>query len=353
MSAKFQMVQWNRTKIIYDVIAVTLVAAYVYGFMIAMRSGYPPAKAPAWADLRISAFGTAAFLLISIILSIGPLARLNKAFLPLLYNRRHLGVLAFIVAAIHAYAVLDWFIIRGSVPWIWHEITNVKDYAKFVGFPMKAIGLFCLIVFFVMAATSHDYWQKVLSPGVWKAIHMSIYIAYGLLVMHVALGLMQRDYSVYIPVSLGIVATTVIILHLAASFGEIAGDRTDRSAALPGGWIEVGAPVQIPEKRARIVTAPGGERIAVFRDGKTVSAVTNACAHQNGPLGEGRIVDGCITCPWHGFQYRPEDGCSPPPFTEKVATYNLRLENGLVLLDPRPNARGQRVEPLSVAEARA
>jgi nitrite reductase/ring-hydroxylating ferredoxin subunit len=29
---------------------------------------------------------------------------------------------------------------------------------------------------------------------------------------------------------------------------------------------------------------------------------------QNGPLGEGRIVDGCITCPWHGYQYRPDTG---------------------------------------------
>ena len=29
-----------------------------------------------------------------------------------------------------------------------------------------------------------------------------------------------------------------------------------------------------------------------------------------GPLGEGKIVDGCITCPWHGFQYRPQDGCT-------------------------------------------
>ncbi len=342
MSANFRMVQWNRAKIVYDLIAVVAVAAYVYGFMVAMRSGYAPGKEPAWADLRISAFGTAAFLLISIILSIGPLARLNKAFLPLLYNRRHLGVLAVIVAAIHVYAVLDWFIIRGSVPWIWHEITNAKDYAKFVGFPMKAIGLFCLIVFFVMAATSNDYWQKVLSPGVWKAIHMSIYVAYALLVMHVALGLMQRDYSLYIPVSLGVVAGTVVLLHLVAGFRELPGDRPDPEDALVDGWIEVGAPVQLTDKRAKIVTAPGGERIAVFRDGKTISAVTNACAHQNGPLGEGEVIDGCITCPWHGWQYMVEDGRSPPPFKEELTTYELRLRDGVIEVNPAPLPPGTR-----------
>ena len=339
MSAKFQLVQWNRAKITYDIIAIVGISAYIYGFMLAMRAGAPAGKVPAWADLRISAFGTCAFLLISLILCIGPLARLNKAFLPLLYNRRHLGVLAFIVAAIHGYAVLDWFIIRGSVPWIWHEITKAEDYAKFIGFPMKAIGLFCLIVFFVMAATSHDYWQKVLSPGIWKAIHMAIYFAYALLVLHVALGLMQRDYSPVIPISLGVVAGLVAVLHLAASLKERPGDK---SSGLTDGWITVGAPVQIPDRRARIVSAPGGERIAVFRDGNIVSAVTNACAHQNGPLGEGEVIDGCITCPWHGWQYRIEDGRSPPPFKEELETFEVRLREGVIEVNPMALPPGTR-----------
>ena len=26
-------------------------------------------------------------------------------------------------------------------------------------------------------------------------------------------------------------------------------------------------------------------------------------------------MDGCITCPWHGYQYLPHNGQSPPPFT--------------------------------------
>ena len=83
--------------------------------------------------------------------------------------------------------------------------------------------------------------------------------------------------------------------------------------------------MSIPDKCARIVTAPGGERIAVFRDGDQIGALTNLCAHQNGPIGEGRIIDGCVTCPWHGYQYRLADGCAPPPFTEKLATYRVRI----------------------------
>ena len=62
------------------------------------------------------------------------------------------------------------------------------------------------------------------------------------------------------------------------------------------------------------------------------------------------MVDGCITCPWHGFQYRLADGCAPAPFTEKLATYRLRLEGMQVLLDPRPNPPGTFVEPLVLPE---
>jgi len=96
-----------------------------------------------------------------------------------------------------------------------------------------------------------------------------------------------------------------------------------------------------------------GERVAIFRDGGTLSAVTNVCVHQNGPLGEGRVIDGCVTCPWHGYQYRLVDGCAPAPFTEKIATYRLRIEGEQVLLDPKPNPPGTPVEPASIGAAGA
>src|SRR2546428_6173232 len=43
----------------------------------------------------IRAAGSAAFLLLHVVLCIGPLCRLDSRFLPLLYNRRHLGVVTF------------------------------------------------------------------------------------------------------------------------------------------------------------------------------------------------------------------------------------------------------------------
>jgi nitrite reductase/ring-hydroxylating ferredoxin subunit len=117
------------------------------------------------------------------------------------------------------------------------------------------------------------------------------------------------------------------------------------------GFVDVCSVAEIPEKRA-FVTCLSGERVAVFRYDGRVSAISNVCQHQNGPLGEGRIVNGCVVCPWHGYEYRPDTGASPPPFTEKVPTFDVRIAGGRVLVHPQPHAPGTRVEPatlLSVA----
>ena len=92
-----------------------------------------------------------------------------------------------------------------------------------------------------------------------------------------------------------------------------------------------------------------GERVAVFRYDGLISAISNVCQHQNGPLGEGKIVGGCVVCPWHGYEYRPDTGASPPPFTEAVPTFRVQVRNGRVLLDPRPLPPGTRVEPAAIA----
>ncbi|MEA2928557.1 MAG: hypothetical protein QOG38_985 [Hyphomicrobiales bacterium] len=330
MSVGFQAVQWNRKKLFYDGILLAAVALFIGTYMTVGALRKPPADMPAWINLRINAFGTCAFVMLTIILMIGPAARLDSRFLPLLYNRRHFGVLTFIVALVHAVSVVDWFSAVGAMGDLLTEMTNNPKYMQFIGFPMKALGLFGLTVMFLLAATSHDFWLAFLTPRIWKALHMALYVAYGVLVMHVALGVMQEDRRIFIPILLGASFAAVTLLHVAAAW------RERETRAKSDGWIAVGPPETIPDKCALIVTAADGERIAVFRDGGQIGALTNLCAHQNGPLGEGRIIDGCVTCPWHGYQYRLEDGCAPPPFTEKLATYRVRLRNGVIEVDSTP-----------------
>jgi len=338
MSTGYQAVLWNRAKYIYDAVLLALVISYLGGFLAIGAWPTPPKDLPAWIDLAIRAFGTCAFLMLTAILSIGPLARLNPRFLPLLYNRRHFGVLLFFVALAHATLMVVWFSVQDALPNLWTELTDWSAYRKFIGFPFKALGMTALLILLLMAATSHDYWLNFLSPPVWKAVHMAIYVAYGLVVLHVALGLAQTDRNPAIPIMLGASLAFVATLHLGAGWREWRRD----CGTVPGsdGWINVGPPQSIPDKRAIIIAAPGGERIAVFRDGDQIGALTNLCAHQNGPIGEGCIIDGLVTCPWHGYQYRLRDGCAPPPFTERLATYPVRLRNGVIEVHPQPLAAG-------------
>jgi nitrite reductase/ring-hydroxylating ferredoxin subunit/DMSO/TMAO reductase YedYZ heme-binding membrane subunit len=271
--------------------------------------------------------------MLTIVLSIGPLARLHPWFRTLLFNRRHFGVLTFIVALLHAWFMIEWYEAQGNLPNLLAELTTWPDYGKFIGFPFKVIGFAALLVLFLLAATSHDFWLSFLTPPVWKWLHMMLYVAYGLVVLHVALGIMQYDRNPLIPLMLGASFLVVAILHLVAGWRERTFDRGMQAGG--EGWIAAGAPDTIPDKCALIVVAPGGERIAVFRDGSEIGALTNLCSHQNGPIGEGRIIDGCITCPWHGWQYRLSDGCAPPPFTEKLATYPVRIRDGVVEVYPQ------------------
>ena len=174
---------------------------------------------------------------------------------------------------------------------------------------------------------------------------MLVYVAYGLLIAHVTLGALQSEASPLLVAVLAAGLTTVTALHLASAAVERRNDR-DRAAA-SNGYIPVCNVDSIPEKRACVVSC-GGERVAVFKYGGRISAVSNVCQHQNGPLGEGKIIDGCITCPWHGYQYLPDSGASPPPFTEKVPTFKTLIVGNQVFVHPSPLPPGTRVEPTMI-----
>ena len=223
-------------------------------------------------------------------------------------------------------------------------------YGSFIGFPFEAFGLAALVILFFMAATSHDFWLKNLSPRWWKALHMGVYLAYALLVLHVALGAIQGERSAAYPVLLGVAGATLLLLHLSAGLREVRRDtRVDGQATDDAGWVDVAAVADIPMDRAKVVIpGQGCAKVAVFRHDGGLSAVANVCSHQGGPIGEGKVIDGCITCPWHGYQYQPHNGQSPPPYTEKLPTYELRLRGERVWLNPEPLPPGTPVQPVKI-----
>ena len=348
MSHAYRAVQWNRQKRLYDGLAALGLALYLISFVGIGSLIRPGATLE---TLLIRGFGTVALLLLHVVLSIGPLCRLDSRFLPLLYNRRHLGVLTFLTASAHGSLSLVQFHASGDVHPLLSLLASNGRVDSLAQFPFQPLGFLALTILFLMAATSHDFWLANLTAPVWKSLHMLVYAAYGLLILHVVLGVLQAETN---PLLAGLLAcgfVWVVGLHVVAGFRERSRDRP-LIADSEDGFVRACAVDEIREKRARIVCL-AGERVAVFRHDGKISAVSNVCQHQNGPLGEGKIVDGCITCPWHGYQYVPETGASPPPFSEAVPTFRVRVRGGQVWVDPRPNAPGTRIEPARIEEGLA
>ena len=345
MALHYEVVSWNRQKKLYDWTIGGFVGLYLLIF-IGLQVGLFPDVTAETAIIR--ATSTLAFLMLHVILVIGPLCRLDARFLPLLYNRRHLGVSMFLVSAVHGVFSLLQFHSRGNVDMLISLFTSEPAYNRFSQFPFQPLGFSALLILFVMAATSHDFWLKNLTPRIWKILHMGVYMVYGLIVMHVLLGVLQQETSPVYAGLLGIGMLTILGLHLTAA---IVSQRRDVQPEGPqtDGFVPVCEVSEIAENRAKTLLIDE-QNIAVFRyDGK-LSAVSNLCRHQNGPLGEGKIIDGCITCPWHGYQYRPQNGQSPPPFTEKVETYAVKCVGTTVWVNPAPNPPGTLQTPAVINE---
>lgn len=340
MGHAYRAVGWNRQKRIYDTTLALGIGLCVALFMALTFAANPLVTAE---TLLIRAFAASAFVLLHVILSIGPLCRLDARFLPLLYNRRHLGVAMFVLALAHGVLAFVQFHALGVISPLESLLTSDGGPGTI---PFQPLGAAALAVLFLMAATSHDFWLRNLTPPTWKALHMAVYVAYALIVLHVAFGFLQANTSPYLLAATAAGALGLFGLHLVAAQRERTTDRAEQLAR--GAWIDVGDVASIPDGRAKTVSI-AGERVAIFRYGEKLSALSSVCRHQNGPLGEGRVVDGCVVCPWHGYQYRPHDGRSPEPFTERVPTFRVRVEGVRVLVDPRPLPPGTAVEPAHVA----
>lgn len=359
MSDAYRAVQWSPSKKRYDAIAGLAIALSLASFVAVGAVLRPSLTAE---TLVIRAVGGTAFLLLHLILAIGPLCRLDPRFLPLLANRRHLGVGLALLGLVHGGFALFQFHALGDLdPFVSLLTTDPATTGSLAEVAFQPFGLAALAILVLMAATSHDFWLANLTAPVWKALHMAVYLAYLLLVAHVALGVLQSEPSPLYPSLLGTGMAALAALHLAAARREARGDRAARPAAHGAAsptasagaddaeWIDAGPIGSIPENRARIVSV-AGERVAIFRHDGRLSAISNVCQHQNGPLGEGRIEHGCVVCPWHGYEYDPASGRAPAPFRERVPTFALRLEGDRVLVSTRPNPAGTFVEPLLIPE---
>jgi len=103
--------------------------------------------------------------------------------------------------------------------------------------------------------------------------------------------------------------------------------------AISTNWVELCEVSAIPPRGAICVDA-GDNRIALFRtNDDEVFALEDKCPHKQGPLSQGIVHDGCVTCPLHNWVISLSTGQAQGADEGQVTTYPIRVEEGKVQLD--------------------
>ncbi|MFC4036448.1 Rieske 2Fe-2S domain-containing protein [Streptomyces polygonati] len=108
----------------------------------------------------------------------------------------------------------------------------------------------------------------------------------------------------------------------------------------PLGWTPVLADAELAEGASRKAAA-GETAVLLHRRAGQVYAVSATCTHMGGPLEEGHVKDGCVTCPWHGSTFDLTDGqVVRGPATAPEPAYETRVREGLIEVRAADSGRG-------------
>jgi nitrite reductase/ring-hydroxylating ferredoxin subunit/uncharacterized membrane protein len=126
--------------------------------------------------------------------------------------------------------------------------------------------------------------------------------------------------------------------HLSYVHGEGVAVTTFEEGA--SDWVEALAEQELAEGRPACVLV---DRVPVLlvREGGEIHALANRCTHRGGPLHEGEVSDGLVTCPWHGSQFDLRTGSvERGPASSPQPAYETRSRNGAIEVrqatDPTP-----------------
>lgn len=97
-------------------------------------------------------------------------------------------------------------------------------------------------------------------------------------------------------------------------------------------WLEV-LDSQALKEGAGIEVLHQDNVIAVFRHEGGLYAMDGLCMHQGGPLARGKLANGTIQCPWHGWMYELKTGNNAATCQRMLRTYPVREIDGKIEID--------------------
>jgi phenylpropionate dioxygenase-like ring-hydroxylating dioxygenase large terminal subunit len=84
---------------------------------------------------------------------------------------------------------------------------------------------------------------------------------------------------------------------------------------LPNFWTPVLPANHLGDRPVGVKLA--GEKIALFRGKNGLGALLDSCPHRGVALSGGAVVDGCLTCPFHGWRFSEDGVARHIPFNEE------------------------------------
>ncbi|MGH7309401.1 MAG: Rieske (2Fe-2S) protein [Candidatus Rokuibacteriota bacterium] len=96
--------------------------------------------------------------------------------------------------------------------------------------------------------------------------------------------------------------------------------------------VRVASVAEVPSGQGRVVQA-GSHTLALFNVDGRLYAIDNGCPHRGGPLGEGDLEGGVVTCPWHAWRWEVSTGLNVNNPAVKVACFPVTVANGEVFVE--------------------
>jgi aminopyrrolnitrin oxygenase len=113
--------------------------------------------------------------------------------------------------------------------------------------------------------------------------------------------------------------------------------EADRFPAYPSSWYLFGRSADL--RHGPVARAMFGRQLVAYRtaDGKPV-ILDARCSHLGSDLSKGSVIDDCIRCPFHHWQYGPDGRCirlpsgKPAPATARQRSYPVEERHGFLFL---------------------